>query len=366
MENDKNILFHVPLKLDRQHASASQIRPMKMMEAFQQIGYHVDIVEGDGKTRKAQIRQIKQKIRQGTHYDFMYSESSTMPTLLTEKHHLPVYPFLDFNFFHFCQKHDIPIGLFYRDIYWCFANKNKDWKQLIARYFYQYDLIQYQKYLDALFLPSAEMVSQIPFHFENKKIVPLPPGYEIQNNNYVKSKDVLNLLYVGGVGSDYDLTLIVKAVAQCPFARLTICCRQDDWTKESSKYTALLSNNVTIVHKKQAELSDLYANAHLFVLYFQNDYRKFAVPFKLFEAIGYKIPLISAKETWAGQFIEDEKIGYSIDYDLDTLIKKLHYIQQHQDELRQIHQHLEEVAAQNTWKCRAQKVADVLTSTKKK
>ena len=366
MENDKNIIFHVPLKLDRQHASASQIRPLKMMEAFKKIGYHVDVIEGDGKNRKTQIRQIKHKILQGTHYDFMYSESSTMPTLLTEKHHLPLYPLLDFNFFHFCQKHNIPIGLFYRDIHWCFINKNKDWKQRIAKFFYQYDLTQYQKVVDILFLPSAEMLPHIPFHFENKKIIPLPPGCEIQENQYTSVTDSLNLLYVGGIGGNYDLTLLLQAVSRCPYTHLTIGCRKDDWLKVADTYAPLLTDNISIEHKQPLELADLYGQAHLFALFFQNDYWKFAAPLKLFETIGYKIPLLAAGNTWAGQFIKDEKIGYTIDYNLDTLIEKLQYLQQNHDELRQIHRNLCAIASLNTWECRAQKVADELTTIQTK
>ena len=52
--------------------------------------------------------------------NFLYSESSTMPTSLTEPHHMPTHPFLDFSFFYFCKRNGIKIGLFYRDIYWKF------------------------------------------------------------------------------------------------------------------------------------------------------------------------------------------------------------------------------------------------------
>ena len=100
--------------------SPSHIRPMKMLEAFQFIGYEVDVIEGDGGKRKESINNIKKRILSGIKYEFLYSESSTMPTLLTEKNHLPIYPCLDFSFFSFCKRYGIPIGLFYRDIYWCF------------------------------------------------------------------------------------------------------------------------------------------------------------------------------------------------------------------------------------------------------
>ena len=91
-----------------------------MLNAFKSIGYNVDIVMGYGKERKYSIGQIKRKIKDGVKYDFMYSESSTEPTILTEKNHIPMFPFLDFGFFSFCKRHGIKIGLFYRDVYWKF------------------------------------------------------------------------------------------------------------------------------------------------------------------------------------------------------------------------------------------------------
>ena len=102
------LIFHIPLKIDRNDPSASQIRPQKLMAAFTELGWEMDVVEGRGRDRKRQIAAIKRKIRQGVHYDFCYSESSTMPTLLTEPHHLPTYPCLDFGFLAFCKRHGIP------------------------------------------------------------------------------------------------------------------------------------------------------------------------------------------------------------------------------------------------------------------
>ncbi|MDR0538095.1 MAG: hypothetical protein LBH04_08685 [Tannerellaceae bacterium] len=91
----KYIIIHFPFKINKNRFSASQLRPLKIINAFINIGYKVDVIEGSGKERRKQIRQIKNDIK----YEFCYSESSTLPTLLTESHHLPTYLFLDFSFF---------------------------------------------------------------------------------------------------------------------------------------------------------------------------------------------------------------------------------------------------------------------------
>ena len=47
----KRMIFHIPMKIDRNRASASQIRPMKMIEALKVCGYEVVVGEGYGKER---------------------------------------------------------------------------------------------------------------------------------------------------------------------------------------------------------------------------------------------------------------------------------------------------------------------------
>src|SRR5699024_1878719 len=129
----KQCIFHIPIDLRGQKNSGSSVRPNKMIEAFQNIGYKVEIIMGDGKKKK--------KIKKREKYDFLYSESSNLPTLLTETHHFPRYPFLDFRFFRFCKKHNIKIGLFYRDVHWKFDHFKKGkskYKLIIGEWFYKY------------------------------------------------------------------------------------------------------------------------------------------------------------------------------------------------------------------------------------
>lgn len=357
------MIFHIPMQLDRQHASASQIRPLKMIAAFQSIGYKVDIVEGTAKMRQEQIRDIKKKVQDGVKYDFVYSESSTMPTLLTELHHLPTHPFLDFGFFRMCKKNDIPIGLFYRDIHWCFVNRNKDWKQRVARFFYLYDLKKYKELVDVLFLPSLEMLPHIPFRF-NGKVVPLPPGGEEKSVSYSKTGNSINILYIGGVGGNYDVAPLLSAVSQCPFARLTLCCRPSDWEKVADRLTPLLAENTCILHKQPEELPELYASADLFSLFFNADYWKFAVPFKLFEAVSYHVPLLATEGTWCGNFVKENRIGFEIPHRTDELIRLLNHIHENPIVLQDHRNNLAAIAPLNTWESRARTVADELTKLK--
>ena len=356
------IIYHLPFKINKKRASASQIRPLKLLEAFQQYGYTVDIVEGYGAKRRKQIAAIKEHIIQGTKYDFLYSESSTTPTLLTEKKHLPLYPFLDFSFFSFCKKHGIKIGLFYRDIYWCFEQKQKTWKQIVAGYFYRYDLRKYSLLVDVLFLPSLDMMKYIPFRFPGK-VAELPPGLERYDWERIVTGQEIKLLYIGGIGHHYNLKMIASAVSAVPGLRFTICCRPDDWEAVKEEYRSVLSDRICIVHKSGKELENLYRQADLFCLFVEpQEYWNFAVPFKLFEAIGYGCPVLASRGTWASRFVEDHKIGFVCEYDIYSVRRQLAEIVQGRDKLLSCKKEIKEVAPENTWGARCYKIAVALTA----
>ncbi|WP_285286043.1 hypothetical protein, partial [Klebsiella pneumoniae] len=74
--------------------------------------------------------------------------------------HLPTHPLEDFAFLTRLRRHGIPVGLFYRDVYWKFPLYGEGVpkaKQLVAQAMYRYDLLAYRQCLDVLFLPSLRM-----------------------------------------------------------------------------------------------------------------------------------------------------------------------------------------------------------------
>ena len=93
------MIFHVPRRVEKGKASGFHVRVSNMLQAFIDNGYTVDFISGNAKERKQSIKQIRRNIKEGVLYDFLYAENATIPTLLTELHHLPTHPFLDFTFF---------------------------------------------------------------------------------------------------------------------------------------------------------------------------------------------------------------------------------------------------------------------------
>ena len=276
----KRCIFYLPYKLEQNGERARMLRPKKMIQAFQKIGYRVYVIQGYAKERKARIHRLRTYINQGYKFDFMYSESSTMPTLLTEPHHYPLHPFFDFSFFHYIKKQGIRIGLFYCDIYWKFNMYGEvlpGWKKFFSLRNYEYDIWQYKRLLDRFYVPDLKICDYLDAECLTRIAKELPPGAEnlmINKKDNVKrdfSKNPLSVFYVGGIGKYYQITELVRAVSQIDNCELTICCREEEWNKEKTTYESLLNNHIHIIHKNSGDLKEFYDGADLCSLMFRWD-----------------------------------------------------------------------------------------------
>ncbi|MBE0471797.1 MAG: glycosyltransferase [Methyloprofundus sp.] len=338
-----------------------------MLEAFKALGYEVDVVAGYSPERKKLIKQIKQNIKNGVKYDFVYSESSTMPTVLTDKHHLPLNPFLDFGFFGFCKKQGIPIGLFYRDIYWLFDEYYKNlnfFKSRFAKLFYYYDLFFYKKTLTKLYLPSMKMGEYIPI--VNRAVhSPLPPGHtQLQPNQLSKTprseNTKLKLFYVGGLSNHYQMHILFEVLTRFPDIEFTLCTREQEWLSQKSEYPAQ-SPNIKVVHKSGEEMTNLLIESDIVSLFVKpQKYREFAAPVKLYEYLGHAKPIIASTGTLAGEFVKDNGIGWTIDYDAESLAKLLRQLITSPVMINKIAGNMRHVSEAHTWQARATQVANEL------
>lgn len=363
----KRCIFHVPNYIDKTSKSGSSVRPQMMIKAFEEIGYCVDCIMGYGKDRKKQIARIKQNIKNGVQYEFLYAENSTTPTLLTEKNHVPKYPFLDFGFFRFCKNHGIKIGLFYRDVYWKFPLYKQGVsfaKRMVTLPMFRYDLKNYSKYVDVLYLPSERMKKYVDVSAEYKE---LPPGCVEsilnQDENKKNSGSVINIFYVGGIGNLYDLTKLLRVLKHLSFVNLVVCCRENEWKSNEEKYMPHLSDRVKIIHKSGEELEKYYAEADICSLFFESEeYRSFAMPIKLFEYLGHGKPIIATKNTAAGEFVKNNEVGWEVAYEEEDLQQLLEQINMDREILEKMQNNISRTLENNTWKARAYQVEKDLSS----
>jgi glycosyltransferase involved in cell wall biosynthesis len=354
----KRIIFHHPVAVDGE-SSGSQIRPLKMLEAFRAIGYEVDEVMGYIKDRKKAIKKIKQNIGNGVKYDFLYSESSTMPTALTEPHHLPIAPFFDFNFFKFCKNNEIKIGLFYRDIYWVFNEYKESLSYLkykLANYFYRFDLKMYNRYIDILYLPSLKMNNYLPIEFK-KEVRALPPAIELKKIEHKSSKSI-EFIYVGGISSLYDLKLFSSVVYDYKDMKFHLCIRRNEWENIQDDYDKF---NPKVYHLLGEALSKVYQKSNIAIYFIKpNKLWEFAMGVKLFEYISYKKPIIAVKNTAVGNFIEKNNIGWVINYKEEELKELLIKLKKEPILIEEKIKNIEKIIPYNTWEARAKQVAKEL------
>jgi glycosyltransferase involved in cell wall biosynthesis len=358
------MIFHHPYPVVPGGTSGSQVRPYQMLQAFKEIGLEVETVVGYAKQRKQSIRRIVSDIHKGRSFSFIYSESHTIPTLLSEAHHLPTHPRLDFGFFKFLKNKRIPLGLFYRDVHWRFSQfKHTPWhKRAVMIPFYYYDWWQYKRLLDHLFLPSLEMAASLPSPWPKENLSALPPGLaSLATITPQHDQKPFNLLYVGGVLPPlYNLTPMFDYLRDIPEVSLTLCCRSNEWHEMKNHYNP--GTNITIVHQTGNTLESLYARANLFIILWKpNPYLDFAMPVKVFEALGHALPIVTTPGTATAQFVEQQGVGWVVT-SRDEFVKLLNHLEQHPETLRMMCEKVVKIRHNHTWQARAKQVTDTLST----
>ena len=362
---DKACIFHHPFPLIPGGDSGSKVRPYKMLSAFKAIGYDVEVVSGFAAERKRSIQAITQQMNKGRKFAFAYSESVTIPTPLTEPHHLPTHPLLDFEFLRFVRK-KAPVGLYYRDIHWRFNQyRHLPWyKRVVSVPFYHYDWYYYQRAIDHLFIPSKGMAQHLPSpHFSDNLSV-LPPGSSVQDVAGTRaSRDHLSLFYVGGVTPPlYDLTPLFGFTQRLDDIKLTICCREEEWINTQANYK---HKDATVVHLASNDLRSYYARADLFVMLWQSHpYLDFAMPVKTFEAMAHGVPIVTTSGTGVAHFVEAEGIGWAVD-SKEAFLSLINRLREHPEELERKREHVRSKRHEHTWQARAKQVAETLESYKR-
>lgn len=362
-----NIIFHHPLPLKENPKSASEIRPIKILESLSKLGYQVTLVVGYSKDRAKAIKEVKRNIKNGVRYEFMYSECSTMPTTLTDPSHLPVRPFTDLSLFRLCSKSKIPIGVFYRDIYWRFPDYGEGlsvFKKLFAKAAYYFDLWVYRSYVSKLFIPSLRMGDFIPL-IGTSLFSELPPGHHCSelvddNKNISNNKKRLKLFYVGGMSSHYELHKLFNVVSRMPDIELTLCTRKAEWLSVKESYLKP-TDNIKIIHESGEEMERHLQASDVAILFVRpREYREFAVPVKLFEYLGFNKPVIASQGTLVGDFVSSNNVGWSIPYlerDLEWLLNKL---LNNSAEINRVRNNVMKVSLNNTWDARTKKIEEEL------
>jgi len=349
-------------------SSGSQVRPKKMIQAFEESGFEVLLVTGDSQQRKKMISEVINSSK-ASDYKFIYSENHTLPLFLTDPDHVPRNILADYKLFIWAKRHKIPIGLFYRDIYWRLKEKvnTRRWlSDSVKLPFFILELIIYKLFVDHYFLPAIDMNRYFPLKIPIDRSSELPPGCDRKishpkdKSNWTVNRKIL-LIYVGGISPPiYDISKTIQVMTKLPEIRLTIICRPDEWELHKSYYLKELPTNIEVVHASGLGLKKYLEEADGMLLYrAPTEFSKLAMPIKIFEALQEGLPVITNKYTNAGDFVEKNKIGWTVNSD-DKLLELLRYLVQKPDVLTEMRSRILAIAESHTWCARALTVRRIL------
>lgn len=345
----------------------SDVRPAKLLQAFRELDYEVDVVAGNARVRKQAADEVKRKIVAGEQFEFLYAEPPTTPILLNESHHLPTHPLLDYRFLAFCHSRGIPIILFYCDVQWRlpeYAGRVGWWKYLASLPFFHLDLFVYHDLVDALLVPDRGMLVHIAGWASEKPNWESIPGFDPLEvpppRKPVAPGAPLRLLYVGGVTPPvYDITPLLEgsmwASRHGLRHKLTICCRETEWARRRAAYEHYLGEHVTIIHNRnRQELLELYSRHDVAVMPYGTPNSDWAMPIKFSEAIGMGLPVLTGAGTAVARIVAGQDIGWSVGEsveEFDVLLRKLD-----RTELDRVRAIVERVQPSYTWVQRAKEV----------
>ncbi len=361
----KRMIFHLPWKVNKQYASATSIRPYKMIAAFEEIGYEVYPIMGNGAERHDAFVRLQQLIeRDHIDFSFMYSESSTQPTAIASgKHDMIRYPLLDYRIFRYVHHRNIPIALFYRDIHWKFDELSKNRRTWFKYYFflllYRLDLVMYRQYVHAFSTPFHRMRDYVPVRFDS--VFDLPAGCDRRElSPYTVSRHGIRIFYVGGFGHLYSMHALCEAVHRTEGVYLTLCIRAEDWERVKHEYAVVeQSDRITVVHASGDDLLPYYNEADIlsFVLR-PYEYLSITVPYKLYEYVSFGKPIITTKRTGVADFVEQNDVGWSVEYTADDLCDLFERLKSNPNEIERKRRNTIDIIPRHYWSKRAETVVN--------
>ncbi|WP_113930702.1 glycosyltransferase [Bacillus sp. P14.5] len=367
----KSVLLYYPFTMVENANSGSKLRPIEMYRAFlrwgQRNNINIVLISGNSEERTARFAELK---NEGAFDNllFCYMENQTIPLWLTDQNHIPKKPFIDRQILSLLKAKSIPVGVFYRDVYWKFDDLYplKGIKKSIMQSIYRAEEKFYEKFCDVIYLPSDAMGKYVNI---NTKKAALPPGGKEQELTKKEISLPIKGLYVGGINNEaYGLPLLLKALNKIneDEARLslTIVCRKDELEKVSPDTLKDISQlNVNVLHVSGSELDEVYKNSDIaFIPREKTTYNDFSVPVKLVEYLSNGLPVVATNCEAQQEFIESGPYGVIGEANVESFIQAIEKIS---DKVAMYKDRIEESFLENhSWDARVEKVQKTLLKEK--
>lgn len=363
MSDASTIIFHHPRPIGENLSTGSRVRPVQMLKAFEALQYKVELIDGYSKERRAKMQALQSSIERGKRYAFCYAENAPSPYALTDPDHCPRAPFLDREFFQLMQKHQVSTGVFYRDIFWQFPVFKREHSlpiRLLSRPFFHYDLRTLSRgNIRALFMPSERMAAHFPANYRRPPIVPLPPGAQLREHAATNRPLRKQAVYIGGLLPPvYTLHPMFALMQQLPDWRLTVICREEERRQTDQLYPWTQCPNVQCVHASGEPAQEMLSQADIFLwLHAPDAYLDFAMPVKIFEAMGNGLPILTNTRDSVGELIEREGLGW-VEEDIGACAKLLNTLGE--ASYQTMRSHVLDQRMDHSWRRRAELVVETL------
>ena len=287
--------------------SGSAVRPQQMYRAFVERGHEVKLLSGSigrgcGKARKEAVDRILQWL-DTERPDLCYIESPTYP-LLHE---------CDYVLIRRLCAMKIPTAYFYRDFYLRFPALFPRRTDVLGRLkdeyqvFMQWRTDRLLRRVDVVYFPSAACAKM----FSYRRMLPLPPAGE--DHVLPPHPNNRTCIYVGGISDRYGLPLLLRSFEILNSGgeryRLILVCREPEYERERERIGE--HEWLSVYHASGAALEPLYAQADVGLLPFRHDpYMELAVAVKLFQYLGYGLPVVSTDVEATRELVEGEGLGF--------------------------------------------------------
>jgi glycosyltransferase involved in cell wall biosynthesis len=332
--------------------SGSSVRPQRIYEAFKDLGYDVNLLSGLQNRKLERLRRVFKKfleIRKNLP-DFCYVEPPSGPFFNFCDHLLLIY----------LKIKGVPIGLFYRDAYWLFA----DWwpvkgaKAFFLRLMHRFDLFVIKRTCKVVFFPTKSMADL--FDMTHKGVLP-PAGFDFVTNSHPVYR---NALYVGGVTGFYGTDILLKAFeivneTLCKDIQLTVVCREKEMKNFFDAY--IDKPWLKIAHASGDEQLRIFYEQCDIALYpsRRDNYMDFCMPVKLCEYLSRGLPVVCTHCKEAANFVQTCGFGVickDTPEDLAQKVVMLYETPMLLDELR--NNAIKSLRENNLWVHRARQAAE--------
>ena len=368
MQANYDLLYITFIDINEPAKSGSSLRPKKMLEAFEQMQLKIKVLQGANNKRAQRRRNVKEILK--------WLDSNKPRMCYVEPPSGPFFCSIDLKLLKKLKKMEVPIGLFYRDVYWkypkIYENINiiKKIKLIIIKQMQLRDLRVFERTLSIVFSSSESMFKALEI---DQKYCMLPPGCIQCNLDFIDkdierilNNQILTYLYVGGASVRYGSKLLLRAFEKVNrdkiCAKLIFICPEQQWrilefsSEASCKW-------LQVLHIHEEALAQIYKKADVCVSpILKNDYNDIVIPIKLYEYMSYAKPILATNCTETQRIIQSYDIGWITCDTVDALFEEIVRLNKNRSEIINKKKHIVGVIEKNTWSIRAQKVVNVLSN----